>query len=108
MGEQVQMNIKYIDGEARFCFICEACGEPIEDLDGVVDFPAFPFSKNVKSPLRFYHRGRCAKIGEKRKFDDMWGDWNLSDFVESLKTGELPAAIRFLNGEDPDTIFKND
>ena len=102
------MNIKYIDGEARFCFICEACGEPIEDLDGVVDFPAFPFSKNVKSPLRFYHRGRCAKIGEKRKFDDMWGDWNLSDFVESLKTGELPAAIRFLNGEDPDTIFKND
>ena len=108
MGGQIQMNIKYIDGEARFCFICEACGEPIEDLDGVVDFPAFPFSKNVKSPLRFYHRGKCAKIGEKKKFDDMWGDWNLSDFVESLKTGELPAAIRFLNGEDPDTIFKND
>ena len=99
------MNIKYIDGEARFYFICEACGEPIKDLDGVVDFPAFPFSKNVKSPLRFYHRGRCAKIGEERKFNDMWGDWNLSDFVESLKTGELPAAIRFLNGEDPNTIF---
>ena len=99
------MNIKYIDGEARFYFICEACGEPIEDLKGVVDFPAFPFSKNIKSPLRFYHRGKCANIGEERKFDDMWGDWNLSDFVESLKTGELPAAIRFLNGEDPNTIF---
>jgi len=35
----------------------------------------------------------------------MWGDWNLSDFIESLKTGELPAGIRFLNGEDPNTIF---
>ena len=43
------MNIRYIDKEARFYFICEACGEPIEDLDGVVDFPAFPFSKNINS-----------------------------------------------------------
>lgn len=99
------MNIQYHDGKARFYFICEACGKPIEDLDGVVDFPAFPFSKNIKSPLRFYHRGRCAKVGEKRKFEDMWGDWNLKDFAVSLNTGELPAGIRFLNGEDPKEIF---
>ena len=46
-----------------------------------------------------------SSFGEERKFNDMWGDWNLSDFVESLKTGELPAGIRFLNGEDPNTIF---
>ena len=102
------MNIRYIDNEARFYFICETCGEPIEDLDGVVDFPAFPFSKNIKSPLRFYHRGRCANVGEKRKFEDMWGDWNLKDFAASLNTGELPAAIRFLNGEDPEEIFKDE
>tara|TARA_R100001015_G_scaffold12459_1_gene5264 strand:+ start:249 stop:560 length:312 start_codon:yes stop_codon:yes gene_type:complete len=102
------MNIRYIDNEARFYFICETCGEPIEDLDGVVDFPAFAFSKNIKSPLRFYHRGRCAKVGEKRKFEDMWGDWNLKDFAASLNTGELPAGIRFLNGEDPEEIFKEE
>ena len=63
------MNIRYIDKEARFYFICETCGEPIEDLDGVVDFPAFPFSKNIKSPLRFYHWGRCAKVGENPYWD---------------------------------------
>tara|TARA_R100001440_G_scaffold20364_1_gene34033 strand:+ start:139 stop:450 length:312 start_codon:yes stop_codon:yes gene_type:complete len=102
------MNIRYIDNEARFYFICETCGEPIEDLDGVVDFPAFPFSKNIKSPLRFYHRGRCARVGEKRKFEDMWGDWNLKDFAASLYKGELPAGIRFLNGEDPEEIFKDE
>ena len=42
------MNIKYIDGETRFYFICEACGEPIENLNGVVDFPAFRFLKMSK------------------------------------------------------------
>ena len=39
------MNIQYHDGEARFYFICEACGEPIHDCKGVVDFP-LSISKN--------------------------------------------------------------
>jgi len=38
----------------------------------------------------------------------MWGDWNLKDFAASLYKGELPAGIRFLNGEDPEEIFKDE
>ena len=41
------MNIKYFDSELKFYFICEACGEPIKDLDGVVDFPT-AISKKIK------------------------------------------------------------
>ena len=91
------MNIKYNDDEASFYFICEACGEPIEDLNGVVDFP-LSISKNQKAPLRFYHRGPCASAGEDRRAREMWGCWNLDDFVASLLNGELPEMIKLFTG----------
>ena len=91
------MNIQYHDGEARFYFICEACGEPIHDCKGVVDFP-LSISKNQKAPLRFYHRGPCASAGEDRRAKDMWGCWNLDDFVASLLDGELPEMIKLFTG----------
>tara|TARA_R100000781_G_scaffold49614_1_gene32928 strand:- start:287 stop:565 length:279 start_codon:yes stop_codon:yes gene_type:complete len=83
------MNIKYFDENSKFYFICEACGEPIEDLDGVVDFPN-GLSKNIKSPLRFYCRGRCASYGNLRRSNDYWGCMNLKDFLDNLKTGKQP------------------
>ena len=91
------MNIQYHDGEARFYFICEACGEPIHDCKGVVDFP-LSISKNQKAPLRFYHAGPCASAGEDRRAKDMWGCWNLDDFVASLLNGELPEMIKLFTG----------
>ena len=91
------MNIKYNDDETSFYFICEACGEPIHDCKGVVDFP-LSISKNQKAPLRFYHRGPCASAGEDRRAKDMWGCWNLDDFVASLLNGELPEMIKLFTG----------
>ena len=93
------MNIKYNDDEASFYFICEACGEPIEDLKGVVDFPMYK-SKNIKAPIRFYHKGKCAFSGDKRRIKDRWGNWQLEDFAENLFNGELPEIIKFMCGID--------
>ena len=89
------MNIKYIEEEAKFYFICEECGEIIENLDGVVDFP-MSFSKNLKAPLRFYHRGDCAYEGNKQRANDHWGCWSLKDFVKNLTTGELPEMVKLM------------
>ena len=83
------MNIKYYDNELRFYFICEACGEPIKDLDGVVDFPT-AISKKIKSPLRFYCRGDCASYGNLRRSKDWWGCMTLKDFVNNLQTDKTP------------------
>ena len=55
------MNIKYVDKEARFYFICENCGLPIKDNKGVVDFP-MSCSANNKAPLRFYHTGEWPEM----------------------------------------------
>ena len=66
------MNIKYIDNEAKFYFICEYCGTPIKDNKGVVDFP-LSCSNNIKAPLRFYHRGNCASYGNKQRVKNKWG-----------------------------------
>jgi len=83
------MNIKYFDNELKFYFICEACGEPIKDLDGVVDFPT-AISKKIKSPLRFYCRGDCASYGNLRRSKDWWGCMTLKDFVNNLQTDKTP------------------
>ena len=83
------MNIKYYDNELKFYFICEACGEPIKDLDGVVDFPT-AISKKIKSPLRFYCRGDCASYGNLRRSKDWWGCMTLKDFVNNLQTDKTP------------------
>ena len=83
------MNIKYYDNELRFYFICEACGEPIKDLDGVVDFPT-AISKKIKSPLRFYCRGDCASYGNLRRSKDWWGCMTLKDFLNNLQTDKTP------------------
>lgn len=93
------MNIKYNDDEASFYFICEACGEPIEDLKGVVDFPMC-HSRNSKAPLRFYHKGNCAFNGNERRIKDRWGNWQLDDFAENLFNGELPETIKLMCGID--------
>ena len=83
------MNIKYFDSEHKFYFICEACGEPIKNLDGVVDFPT-AISKKIKSPLRFYCRGDCASYGNLRRSKDWWGCMTLKDFVNNLQTDKTP------------------
>ena len=83
------MNIKYFDSELKFYFICEACGEPIKNLDGVVDFPT-AISKKIKSPLRFYCRGNCASYGNLRRSKDWWGCMTLKDFVNNLQTDKTP------------------
>ena len=91
------MNIKYIDNEAKFYFICEYCGTPIKDNKGVVDFP-LSCSNNIKAPLRFYHRGNCASYGNKQRVKNKWGCWNLDEFLENLLDGELPDMIKFMQG----------
>ena len=75
------------DGQCRFYFVCDCCGEPIEDLDGVVDFPAFPWSEKIKQPYRFYHRGPCAQQGDKLRLRDKWGNFSLRAFLLNLLTG---------------------
>ena len=74
------------DPECKFYFSCDCCGEPIEDLDGVVDFPHAPFALKIKEPIRFYHRGGCAQYGDKRRFEDRWGNFSLSHFLDDLTT----------------------
>ena len=91
------MNIQYYDDEATFYFICEACGEPIKDRKGVVDFP-MSFSKNKKAPLRFYHKGDCAFHGNSRRAKDRWGNWSLDDFAQNLVDGDLPEVVKLMCG----------
>ena len=76
----------------RFEFICDACGDPIEEHDGVVDYPEHPESRvgehwisdNIKEPIRFYCRGRCAAKHESKRCADRWNHDTLKDFVEEL------------------------
>jgi len=91
------MNIKYIDEEAKFYFICEHCGLPIKNNKGVVDFP-MSFSKNSKAPLRFYHKGDCEYEGNKRRTKDYWGNWQIDEFLENLSTGEWPEMLKLMLG----------
>ena len=91
------MNIKYVDEEARFYFICENCGLPIKDNKGVVDFP-MSCSANNKAPLRFYHKGDCAYQGNNRRTKDFWGNWQIDEFLENLATGEWPEMLKLMLG----------
>ena len=78
----------------QFEFICDACGDPIEDHDGVVDYPEHPesrvgehlISKNTEGPIRFYCRGKCAKSGDVQRSKDYWNHDTLQDFVKELAT----------------------
>jgi len=76
----------------RFEFICDACGDPIEELDGVVDYPDHPdsltdgkwLSENIRDPIRFYCRGKCAREGNEKRCEDYWNHDTLKDFVKEL------------------------
>ncbi len=58
----------------------------------------FQYRRIKKLPLRFYHKGPCASAGEDRRAKEMWGCWNLDDFVASLLNGELPEMIKLFTG----------
>ena len=100
------MNIKYVDSEARFYFICENCGHPIKNNKGVVDFP-MSCSKNNKAPLRFYHKGDCAYQGNNRRTKDFWGNWQIDEFIKNLDTGKWPEMLELMLGtKNPDERTK--
>merc|ERR1739848_946843 len=65
------------DPSTSFYFACDYCGEPIEDLNGVVDFPSSHRSEKIKQPYRFYHKGSCAFQGDKLRQRDKWGNFSL-------------------------------
>lgn len=96
------------DGQCRFYFFCDCCGEEIENLDGVVDFPAFSWSEKIKQPYRFYHRGPCAQQGDKLRLKDKWGNFSLKAFLLNLLTGENINEFIFMKDskEIRDMIFK--
>jgi aspartyl-tRNA synthetase len=96
------------DTQCNFYFTCDCCGEPIEDLDGVVDFPAFSWSEKIKQPYRFYHRGPCAKQGDKLRLRDKWGNFSLRAFLLNLLIGEDIGEFVFKNDSEEirDKVFK--
>ena len=95
-----------VDGDAQcnFYFTCDCCGEPIEDLDGVVDFPAFSWSEKIKQPYRFYHKGSCAFQGDKLRKRDKWGNFSLRAFVLNLLTGADISNFFIYNYEEKEVL----
>ena len=75
------------DPSINFYFACDYCGEPIKDLNGVVDFPYSSRSEKIKQTYRFYHKGTCALQGNKLRLRDKWGNFSLRAFLLNLLTG---------------------
>ena len=92
------------DPLTNFYFACDCCGEPIEDLDGVVDFPAFSWSEKIKQPYRFYHRGPCAQQGNKLRLRDKWGNFPLKAFILNLLTGADINEFLIYNYEEKEVV----
>tara|TARA_Y100001963_G_C6686004_1_gene402227 strand:+ start:622 stop:963 length:342 start_codon:yes stop_codon:yes gene_type:complete len=92
------------DPSTSFYFACDYCGEPIEDLNGVVDFPSTHRSEKIKQPYRFYHKGLCAFQGDKLRKRDKWGNFSLRAFVLNLLTGADISNFFIYNYEEKEVL----
>tara|TARA_Y100001963_G_scaffold117701_1_gene163778 strand:+ start:244 stop:579 length:336 start_codon:yes stop_codon:yes gene_type:complete len=70
--------------QGKFKFICNACHKHIKDGDGIVDYPIPGLSENKDWPIRHYHQGECARLGDKQRLEDEWYSTSISDFVLQL------------------------